>query len=95
MAAVRGDGLLMGIELHDVDHPWLSWENLGLPELGVRPSVGLVLCHRLARRGFLCHVAAHDWSVVRLTPALDVADADLTAFIAAFREEVEALCKLA
>lgn len=91
---IRGDGLLVGIALRQSDHPWLGFEAFGLPELAGAPSVGLLLCHRLFRRGYLTHVTGHDWRVVRLQPPLDVPEARLAAFVAACREELEALCAL-
>lgn len=92
---VRGEGLLVGIALTPTDHPWLSWDGLGLPEIeGRGPAIGMLLCHRLVRRGYLTHVAAHDWSVVRLTPALDLAEDTLAGFVTACREELEALANL-
>lgn len=95
VAEIRGAGLLWGIALRDADHPWLSFEALGLPELGGRPSVGPLLCHRLGQRGYLVQVAGHDWRVVRLQPPLDIDESQLRAFVRACRESLEALCQLA
>lgn len=91
---VRGAGLLVGIELEDIDHPWLSFEALGLPELSGRPSVGLLLCRRLFQRGYMVHVAGHDWRVLRLQPPLDISEERLMGFVEACREELAALGSL-
>lgn len=93
-ADVRGEGLLVGIALHEVDHPWLSFAGLGLPELAEQSSIGLLLCHRLFRRGYLVHVCGHDWRVVRLQPPLDIATERLDAFVTVCREELDSLASL-
>lgn len=92
--AVRGSGLLVGIALKDADHPWLDFAALGVPELTGKPSMGLLLCHRLFRRGYLVHVAGHEWHVVRLQPPLHISAERLADFVTACREEVESLCQL-
>ncbi len=69
---VEGRGLLGGITVADPDHPSLSWEALGLPELTGYPTGGPLLVERLARRRILAHVCAHDWAVVRIEPPLVV-----------------------
>jgi ornithine--oxo-acid transaminase/putrescine aminotransferase len=91
---VRGAGLLVGIELHPSDHPWLSFEALGLPELSGQPSVGMLLCHRLFRRGYLTHVAGHEWRVVRLQPSLLIEEESLLRFVLACKQEVQELADL-
>lgn len=91
---VRGAGLLVGVCFKDADHPWLDFDALGLPELAGKPSIGLLLCHRLFRRGYLVHVAGHNWRVMRLQPPLDISAERLCAFVTACREEVEGLCQL-
>ena len=86
--AVRGRGLLGGIALREAEHPWLRWENLGLPELQGRPASGALLVDRLARSGILAQVCGHDWSVVRVEPPLVVDDAGCARFVDAVREGV-------
>jgi putrescine aminotransferase len=77
-----------GNALRDVRHPWLSWENLGLPELAGRPSAGALLVERLARRGILAQVCGHDWSVVRVEPPLVVEPETCARFVEAVRDGV-------
>jgi len=91
---VRGDGLLVGIELGDVEHPWLSFEYLGLPELGGRSAAGLMLVHRLFRAGYGTGVCGHDWTTLRLQPALVIDEARLDGFVDACGRELEYLCQL-
>lgn len=95
LAEVRGDGLAIGIELRPLDHPWLSFEHFGLPELGGHPTTGLLLCHRLYRRGWFAFVCGHDWSVLRLQPRFALPDAELDRFAAECGEELAALQALA
>jgi acetylornithine/succinyldiaminopimelate/putrescine aminotransferase len=91
---IRGDGLIAGIALKPSDHPWLSFEHFGMEDLSGHPSVGLLLCHRLYKRGFFCFVCGHDWSVLRLQPRFTIEPETLERFTAIAREELEHLCKL-
>ena len=94
VANIRGDGLIVGIELAPVDHPWLSFEHFGLDELADKPSIGLILCHRLYKRGFFCFVCGHDWRVLRLQPRFDVPLAVLDDFTCVIRDELAKLSEL-
>ncbi len=91
---VRGAGLIAGIVVKASDHPWLSFEHFGLADLGHHPTTGLLLCHRLYKRGFFCFVCGHDWTVLRLQPRFTIDAETLTAFIRVAREELELLCQL-
>jgi acetylornithine/succinyldiaminopimelate/putrescine aminotransferase len=88
---LRGVGLLGGIVLQQPEHPWFSFEHFGASELGAQPSIGLLLCHRLYKRGFISYVCGHDWSVVRLQPPLDIEDADIDRFVGVCAEELDYL----
>lgn len=92
---VRGSGLIVGIELEALEHPWLSFEHFGMTELVDRPTTGVLLCHRLYKRGFYCFVCGHDWRVVRIMPRFTIDAAILSAFVTAAREELAAMCELA
>jgi acetylornithine/succinyldiaminopimelate/putrescine aminotransferase len=91
---VRGDGLVAGIVLEPASHPWVSFEHFGMGDLAHHPTMGLLLCHRLYKRGFFCFVCGHDWSVLRLQPRFDVPEHVLRSFTAIAAEELEALCAL-
>ncbi len=93
--AVRGEGLLAGIELEAATHPFLTFGYLGLEELEGKPAVGFLLGHRLFKAGYITAVCGHDWGTVRVQPALTISDERLDAFVAACRRELEALCALA
>jgi 4-aminobutyrate aminotransferase-like enzyme len=93
-ADIRGDGLIAGIEVKPADHPWLSFDHFGMGDLGHHPTTGLLLCHRLYKRGFFCFVCGHDWRVLRLQPRFNIEAETLTHFVKVVREELEALCQL-
>ena len=81
-------GLLGGIVLRAARHPWVAWENLGLPELAGQPAAGALVIERLARQSILAQVCAHDWSVVRVQPALTVDEAACARFVAAVTDAI-------
>jgi acetylornithine/succinyldiaminopimelate/putrescine aminotransferase len=93
-AEIRGDGLIAGVALKASDHPWLSFEHFGMQDLSGRPTVGLLLCHRLYRRGYFCFVCGHDWSVLRIQPRFTIEPAELAEFTRVIREELGQLCEL-
>ena len=88
---VRGEGLMMGVKLHDPRHPWLSFEHFGMPELSHQSVMSPLLCRRLYDRGFFCFTCGHDWSIFRLQPRFDIPEARLDAFVVACREELAAI----
>jgi acetylornithine/succinyldiaminopimelate/putrescine aminotransferase len=94
VAEVRGEGLLAGIAFKASNHPWLSFDYLGLGDLRDKPATGLLMCHRLLRAGFITNVCGHDWSVVRLQPPLNTSADMLSKFVNACKEAVEYLCQL-
>jgi len=91
---VRGKGLIAGIELHPAEHPWLSFEHFGFSDLSDKPTTGLLLCHRLYKRGFFCFVCGHDWGVIRLQPRFNISLETLDGFVDVVHEELEKLCDL-
>jgi acetylornithine/succinyldiaminopimelate/putrescine aminotransferase len=93
-ARVKGAGLLVGIELVPNDHPWLSFEHFGIDALVDQPTVGVLLCHRLYKRGFYCFACGHDWRILRVLPRFTIDEATLATFTAAVDEELEYLCSL-
>jgi acetylornithine/succinyldiaminopimelate/putrescine aminotransferase len=96
VAEVRGCGMMWGVALrHDPDlHPWLTFEGLHMDDLKDKPSLGLLLCHRLYRAGFFCQVCGHDWSVLRVQPPLNTSPALLSRFTQACTEALDFLCQL-
>jgi len=76
-------GLLGGIQLRPVSHPWATWAGLGMPELEPRPSSAALLVQRLAKLGILAHLCGHDWSVLRIEPPLTVSAQGCDEFLAA------------
>jgi acetylornithine/succinyldiaminopimelate/putrescine aminotransferase len=90
----RGAGFMIGVELRHTEHPWLSFEHFGMPELSHLPTIGPLLCYRLYARGFFAFVCGHDWRVLRLQPRFDISDARLAEFTNACREELDHLASL-
>ncbi|MCK6592962.1 MAG: hypothetical protein L6Q76_35865, partial [Polyangiaceae bacterium] len=82
-------GLLGGIALADVEHPWLTWEGMGLSELSGYPSSGPLVVERLFRRRILAQVCGHAWSVVRVEPPLIVSDEACARFVEAFADAIQ------
>jgi acetylornithine/succinyldiaminopimelate/putrescine aminotransferase len=87
----RGKGYMLGLELAQPDHPWLSFEQFGIPAWDGRPLIAPLLCARLYRRGYYCFPCGHDWRVVRIQPRFQIAESELTAFTKAVREELARL----
>ena len=93
----RGHGFMLGVQLRQQDHPWLSFEHFGftgLAESG-RASIAPLLCHRVYKRGFYCFACGHDWSVFRLQPRFTIAEETLDRFVVAAQEELAALAEIA
>jgi acetylornithine/succinyldiaminopimelate/putrescine aminotransferase len=92
---IRGAGLLVGIALRPSDHPWLSFEHFGVESLADQPTIGVLLCHRLYKRGFYSFACGHDWRILRILPRFNIPEAILDGFVRAIDEELEYLCSLA
>jgi len=91
---VRGEGYMVGIKLRQPDHPWLTFEHFGYPQLAGQSVVAPLVCHRLYRRGFFAFSCGHDWSVLRLQPRFEIPFEKLTALAKAIREELDYLDRL-
>jgi len=94
VAAIRGEGLLLGVELRAPDHPYFDFDYLGLPELRAQPAVGLMAVHRLYKAGYLTQVCGHAWQVLRLQPPYVTPDDTLRAFAHALRDTLDDLWSL-
>jgi len=68
--AVRGRGLLVGVELGPTDAGLLNRLAPGLVELVSRQVFGQWVAVRLLERGVLCQPASQQWNVLRLEPPL-------------------------
>jgi acetylornithine/succinyldiaminopimelate/putrescine aminotransferase len=87
-AEARGSGYMIGIELRQPDHPWLSFEQFGMPAWDGRPLIAPLICARLYRRGYYCFPCGHDWRIVRVQPRFDIEESTLEEFVTALREEL-------
>lgn len=93
-AEVRGQGLMVGIQFTGAEHPWLSFEHFGMDEFVGRPSLGLLLCMRMYKRGYICFVCGHDWSTMRIQPRFDIEPDALQQFADTCRVELDYLHNL-
>jgi len=91
---VRGAGLIAGIALKPSDHPWLSFEHFGIEALADQPTIGVLACHRLYKRGYYCFACGHDWRVLRIAPRFAIPESVLDGFVRAVDEELGYLCSL-
>jgi acetylornithine/succinyldiaminopimelate/putrescine aminotransferase len=91
---VKGAGLLVGIALKPSDHPWLSFEHFGVEALADQATTGVLLCHRLYKRGFYCFCCGHDWRTLRVLPRFTIPEPVLATFVSSIDEELEYLCNL-
>lgn len=78
---VRGSGFMLGVQLKPPEHPWLSFEHFGFPELGHQSVSSPLVCHRLYREGFFCFTCGHDWNVFRLQPRFEIPDETLERLV--------------
>lgn len=78
-------GLMGGVQLKPVDHPWFDWAAIGLEEWTGKPVTGPLLVHRLYQRGFLVQPCAHQWNCIRVQPPLTVGISDCVEFITHLR----------
>jgi putrescine aminotransferase len=85
---VQMHGLLGGITLREVDHPWFSWKNIGLEGFDHLPVTGPLLVHRMHRRKFLTQICAHDWNTLRIEPPLIVSPDECNNFVSTLSEEL-------
>jgi ornithine--oxo-acid transaminase/putrescine aminotransferase len=85
---------MVGVQLRQPDHPWVSFEHFGLPTLAGRATIGPMLAYRLFRRGYFTFVCGHDWSVLRLQPRFFIEESTLLAFARACREELDAITQM-
>lgn len=92
---VRGQGLMMGVKLREIAHPWLSFEHFGYEGLEGKSVMSPLLCNRLYKRGFFCFTCGHDWSLFRLQPRYEIPEATLARFVEVCAQELRALEALA
>ncbi len=74
---VRGQGLLIGIELGPTDRGLLQKLFPGLVSALSEKVFGQWLAVRLLEKGFICQPASQQWNVLRIEPPLTVTEAEL------------------
>ena len=95
VAEVRGEGLMLGLKLRPLNHPWLSFEHFGFHGLAERATVSPLLCHRLFKRGWFFFTCGHDWSVFRLQPRYLIPEETLRRVVQDIRVELDWLWETA
>lgn len=88
---IRGKGLLIGVEFHSSEHPWLLWENMGLPEFKGLNSVPFLVMKELLKTGNVTHVCAHNWNVLKIEPPLVVQPEQIDRFCASLGQALDAI----
>jgi putrescine aminotransferase len=88
--AIRGRGLLVGVELGSLTTTVVRGLASKLAQLAPRlgrlappPVVGQWIAVRLLEAGYVVQPAAHDWDVLKLEPPLTIEEADVHAFVGA------------
>lgn len=92
---IRGEGLMLGVKLRPLDHPWLSFEHFGFAGLTERATASPLLCHRLYRHGCFFFTCGHDWSVFRMQPRFNIPEATLDTVVGHIRTELDWLLETA
>lgn len=88
---IRGSGLMLGLALDSLDHPWLSFEHFGFDDLKHKSVMAPLLCHRLYPRGYFAFSCGHDWSVLRMQPRYTIEPETLTSLAGSLRAELDYL----
>lgn len=91
---IRGDGLMTGVQLSALAHPWLNFEQFGYKEFSDRISTGILLCSALYSKGFYPFICGHDWSVVRIQPRLDIDESTLQRLVTCMLDELQRFYEL-
>lgn len=82
---VRGRGLMVGVEIIDVNH---SGSRAELPRCG--PKMAQQIQHECLRRGLIVELGGRSGSVVRFLPPLIVTKSEIDAIVDRFQEAVRA-----
>jgi acetylornithine/succinyldiaminopimelate/putrescine aminotransferase len=89
--SVTGIGLLGGVRFRESEHPWVSWDGMGMPDFTGRPTSGPLIVDRLGRKRVLAQVCGHDWATVRVEPPLIVDRATCDRFVSAMQSSARFL----
>jgi putrescine aminotransferase len=84
--AIRGRGLLVGIEFGPTDKGVLNRFCPRLVEMVLRGAFGLWVTVQLLERGILCAMATHRWDILRLEPPLTVTEEHVETAVNAVAE---------
>ncbi len=85
---IRGKGFLIGIEFNKNQHPWLSFENIGLDSFAEKNSIPTIVMKRLIQQGVITTICGHNWDVLKIEPPLTIEKEDLDIFIDLFAKSL-------
>ena len=77
VTAVRGQGLLVGIEIGPTEQGWSNKLAPAIVAFTAEKAIGQWLALRLLEAGFICQPAAHAWNVLKIEPPLTIAPAEI------------------
>lgn len=86
---IRGKGLLIGTEFAQTDHPWLLWENLGIPEFAGHNAIPSLIMKHLLKNRIITQICGNNWNVLKIEPPLIIGKEAIDQFINAMDEAVE------
>src|SRR5262249_56444566 len=78
---IRGQGLLVGIEIGPTDEGWLGRAAPGLVSLVSRKLFGHWVSLKLLERGIVCQPAATRWDVLKVEPPLTIQAGEVGSFV--------------
>jgi putrescine aminotransferase len=97
--AIRGRGLLVGLDLGTTTTGLLRGVGARLAALGSRgslgslasklappPFIGQWISVRLLEAGYVCQPTAHEWDVLKIEPPLTISELELQGFVTALGE---------
>jgi putrescine aminotransferase len=97
VAAVRGQGLLVGIEIGPTAHGWSNKLAPAIVAFAAEKAIGQWFALRLLEAGYICQPAAHAWNVLKIEPPLTIEPAEMeraVGAIGALFDEYRSVTKL-
>ena len=78
---IRGEGLLVGIDIGPTDATWLSRAAPSVVSLASRKLFGHWVSLKLLERGIICQPAALRWDVLKVEPPLTIQEKETALFV--------------
>jgi putrescine aminotransferase len=83
VAGVRGQGLLVAIEIGPTGSGWADRLAPGMVAMAAEKVIGQWMAVRLLERGVVCQPAAGAWNVLKLQPPLVISEVEVDELVAA------------